>query len=167
MSENTVFVGCGVILLNSKGQFLMMKRTSKHGQGTWGLPGGHMEFGETFETVAIREVSEEWRRKNDANKPTVTEEDVAEVIGTERTYGCAVGWGATRKDYGLSELTSEPQKEFLGFSFGSFSGKKGDKFDEKTMQEIDVSSLFNAETLKLYQKYKGMYSITDGFENKA
>ncbi len=28
----------------------------------------------------IREVSEEWRRKNDANKPTVTEEDVAEVI---------------------------------------------------------------------------------------
>ena len=59
MSENTVFVGCGVILLNSKGQFLMMKRTSKHGQGTWGLPGGHMEFGETFETVAIREVSEE------------------------------------------------------------------------------------------------------------
>ena len=59
MSENTVFVGCGVILLNSKGQFLMMKRTSKHGQGTWGLTGGHMEFGETFETVAIREVSEE------------------------------------------------------------------------------------------------------------
>ena len=28
----------------------------------------------------IREVSEEWRRKNDANKPTVTEEDVAQVI---------------------------------------------------------------------------------------
>ncbi len=28
----------------------------------------------------IREVSEEWRRQNDANKPTVTEEDVAEVI---------------------------------------------------------------------------------------
>ena len=30
----------------------------------------------------IREVSEEWRRQNDANKPTVTEEDVAEVIAT-------------------------------------------------------------------------------------
>ena len=28
----------------------------------------------------IREVSEEWRRQNDANKPTVTEEDVAQVI---------------------------------------------------------------------------------------
>lgn len=30
----------------------------------------------------IREVSEEWRRQNDANKPTVSEEDVAEVIAT-------------------------------------------------------------------------------------
>ena len=30
----------------------------------------------------IREVSEEWRRQNDANKPTVTEEDVAQVIAT-------------------------------------------------------------------------------------
>ena len=28
------------------------------------------------------EVSEEWRRQNDANKPTVTEEDVAQVIAT-------------------------------------------------------------------------------------
>lgn len=28
----------------------------------------------------IREVSEEWRKQNDANKPTVTEEDVAQVI---------------------------------------------------------------------------------------
>ena len=30
----------------------------------------------------IREVSEEWRRQNDANKPTVTEEDIAQVIAT-------------------------------------------------------------------------------------
>ena len=30
----------------------------------------------------IREVSEEWRRQNDANKPTVTEDDVAEVVAT-------------------------------------------------------------------------------------
>ena len=30
----------------------------------------------------IREVSEEWRKQNDANRPTVTEEDVAEVIAT-------------------------------------------------------------------------------------
>ena len=58
------------------------------------------------------------------------EADVAEVIGENRTYGCAVGWGATRLDYGVSELTSEPEKEYLGFSFGSMDGHKDDKFDE-------------------------------------
>lgn len=58
------------------------------------------------------------------------EADVAEVIGENRTYGCAVGWGATRLEPGISELTSEPEKEFLGFSFGSMDGHKDEKFDE-------------------------------------
>ena len=58
------------------------------------------------------------------------EKDVAEVIGADRTYGCAVGWGATRTDYGVSELTSQSQKEFLTFSFGSLDGHKDEKFNE-------------------------------------
>ena len=58
------------------------------------------------------------------------EKDVSDVIGENRTYGCAVGWGATRKDYGVSELTSEPEKECLTFSFGSMDGHKDEKFNE-------------------------------------
>ena len=58
------------------------------------------------------------------------EADVAEVIGENRTYGCAVGWGATRLEPGVSELTSEPEKDFLGFSFGSMDGHKDEKFNE-------------------------------------
>ncbi|MGN1227072.1 MAG: ketopantoate reductase family protein [Christensenellales bacterium] len=58
------------------------------------------------------------------------EKDVAEIIGENRTYGCAIGWGATRLDYGVSELTSTPQKETLSFNFGSFSGQKGEIFEE-------------------------------------
>ncbi len=59
MTENTIGVGCGVLLFNADGQFLMMKRASKHGYGTYALPGGWMEFGETFESVAARESWEE------------------------------------------------------------------------------------------------------------
>jgi 8-oxo-dGTP diphosphatase len=54
-----VRVGCAVILVNREGQVLLGKRKSPHGQGTWALPGGHLEHGETPEECAIREVKEE------------------------------------------------------------------------------------------------------------
>lgn len=51
-------VGVGVFIVrNSK--LLLGKRKNAHGDGTWSLPGGHLEFGESFEACAIREVFEE------------------------------------------------------------------------------------------------------------
>lgn len=58
------------------------------------------------------------------------EKDVAEVLGEKRTFGCAVGWGATRLAPGVSELTSEPLRECLAFSYGSFDGHKDAYLDE-------------------------------------
>jgi 8-oxo-dGTP diphosphatase len=55
---NTPRVGVGVII-ERNGQVLLIKRTNVHGAGTWSTPGGHLEYGESPEECAIREVNEE------------------------------------------------------------------------------------------------------------
>jgi 8-oxo-dGTP diphosphatase len=52
-------VGVGVILKDTQGRILLGERLNSHGAHTWGPPGGHLEFGETLEHCAIREVLEE------------------------------------------------------------------------------------------------------------
>ena len=51
-------VGIGVIV-NKDGKILLGKRLNSHGKGTWSFPGGHLEFGESWEECAKREVIEE------------------------------------------------------------------------------------------------------------
>lgn len=51
-------VGVGVIIVRDS-KVLMGKRLGTNGSGTWNFPGGHLEFGETPEACAEREVKEE------------------------------------------------------------------------------------------------------------
>lgn len=51
-------VGVGVIIRNGD-RVLLMKRQNSHGDGTWSMPGGHMEYGESPEECAMREAEEE------------------------------------------------------------------------------------------------------------
>lgn len=51
-------VGVGVFVFRN-GKFLMGKRMGSHGEGSWSVPGGHLEFGESFVDTAKREVLEE------------------------------------------------------------------------------------------------------------
>lgn len=53
-----VWVGQAAIIMRD-GKFLMLKRAGKHGGGTWSVPGGWQEVGETFEEAVKREVAEE------------------------------------------------------------------------------------------------------------
>lgn len=51
-------VGLGVWIIKDN-KVLLGKRISKHGEGTWCPPGGHLEFFESFEECARRETLEE------------------------------------------------------------------------------------------------------------
>ena len=51
-------IGVAVIVYK-KGEVLLGLRKNAHGEGTWALPGGHLEFGESPEECARREVMEE------------------------------------------------------------------------------------------------------------
>lgn len=51
-------VGVGIWLIKD-GKVLLGERKSPLGKGTWGPPGGHLEFGETPIEGAIRELKEE------------------------------------------------------------------------------------------------------------
>ena len=52
-------VGVGVFILNEKNEFVFGQRKGSHGQGTWALPGGHLELNEDFEECSRREIMEE------------------------------------------------------------------------------------------------------------
>ncbi len=51
-------VGVGVICSHN-GKVLLLHRAHAHGAGSWSMPGGHLEFGETPEDCALREMLEE------------------------------------------------------------------------------------------------------------
>ncbi|MGI5244368.1 nucleotide triphosphate diphosphatase NUDT15 [Dactylosporangium sp. CA-139066] len=68
-------VGVGVFAVRA-GRFLMGRRRGAHGEGTWSLPGGHLEYGESFETAAAREVLEETGLTVSSLRPVAVTNDV-------------------------------------------------------------------------------------------
>ena len=72
---------------------------------------------------------------------------VAEVIGEERTFGCAVAWGATLLKPGVCELTSDPSS--ITFDIGTF----GKDSRGKLKMIADVLSLMGA--VKIEENFIG------------
>lgn len=57
-NQPKVGVGLGVCVIRN-GKVLFGKRKNSHGDGSWNFPGGHLDFGETWEQCAKRETLEE------------------------------------------------------------------------------------------------------------
>ncbi|GIE78102.1 DNA mismatch repair protein MutT [Actinoplanes philippinensis] len=55
-SETELRACCGVVVLDDHGRVLLLRR---RGEGTWGIPGGGVEAGETWQQAARRECLEE------------------------------------------------------------------------------------------------------------
>lgn len=55
-SEPIILSGAGVLIVDKIGRLLLQLRTDNH---FWGIPGGSMELGESYEETARREVFEE------------------------------------------------------------------------------------------------------------
>lgn len=56
--DKKVKIGCEVFVIKNN-KLLLGKRKNCYGEGSWGLPGGHLEYGETLVECAKRELREE------------------------------------------------------------------------------------------------------------
>jgi 8-oxo-dGTP diphosphatase len=76
--QRTANLGCEAYIVRG-GRLLLGLRKGGYGSGTWGLPGGHLEFMESASTTVVRELAEEaglQARAEDARLIAVTD-DVA------------------------------------------------------------------------------------------
>ena len=98
-------------IFNEKGELLLQKRGDKK---KWGLPGGVLELGETFEEALVREIEEETGFKV---KPT-------SIIGIY-----------TGPKYNISYPNGDKtQPVAILFSVKIMGGKLTDKVDEETLE---------------------------------
>ncbi|MDG4797974.1 NUDIX domain-containing protein [Micromonospora sp. WMMD1082] len=56
MENASIRAVCGAVVRDAAGRVLLMRRS---GEGTWGVPGGGVEAGESWEQATVREVREE------------------------------------------------------------------------------------------------------------
>ncbi|KAF7174153.1 hypothetical protein CNMCM5623_006657 [Aspergillus felis] len=110
-------VGVGVVVLNKEGKVVLGKRKGSHGAGTWAFPGGHLEFGESFEACAVREVLEETGLAiHDVRFLTATND----VMEAEGKHYITVYVGALVKEDNAQPQILEPEKcdEWRWISWG-------------------------------------------------
>lgn len=96
-------VGVGVYVIK-EGKILLGKRKNSHGEGDWAVPGGHLEFGESIEACAARELAEETGLKATSIETGLWSND---VIDGNKHY---ITFFAVVKDFEGEPQLLEPDK---------------------------------------------------------
>lgn len=97
------FVGIGSLIVKD-GKVLVGERRGNHGSGTFMIPGGHLEFGESIEGTAIREAEEECGLKDFEVGGIIS---VSNDIAYDRHY---VSIGVLLKWKSGEPIDAEPEK---------------------------------------------------------
>lgn len=103
MEQERPKIGVGVIVQRGD-KILLGERLHGHGANTFMIPGGHLEFGESFEETARREVEEETGLKNIIIKDVVS---VGNDIQYEKHY---VSIGVLAESTEGEPYNAEPDK---------------------------------------------------------
>ena len=98
----------------------------------------------------------------------IPEPEIAEIIGSERTLGCVVEWGATMTAPGTAELTSDPDS--LSFHMGGMPGCSAEMFAavkallEKMCPVVVEDNLMGARWSKLLinATFSGLGTVVGG-----
>lgn len=142
----TVRVGVGVFILSpslttspSNPAFLLGRRKGSHGSGTYALPGGHLEFNETFASCAIREVLEETCLRIKTPKFLTATNDIME---NENKHYVTIFMCCEREDENQEAENLEVEKcegwewvtwEDLKKGWGTGSEEEGDVAERKNL----------------------------------
>ena len=107
-ARNVFGCGVGVFVTNEAahpGCVLLGKRKGATGAGTWALPGGHLEFGETLEACGARELLEETGIAETTGASVVCWDNAVDV---DAGYHYVIGF--VQLDTAQEPATMEPDK---------------------------------------------------------
>lgn len=104
-AQPVVLVGVAVFVYHGD-EFLIGLRKGSHGAGTWGLPGGHLEYGEMAKQAAFRELLEETNLEIEAQ--TLKHAGFSEAFFEHKHYVTLVMTARCKNPSGLRLM--EPEK---------------------------------------------------------